>query len=400
MLKTNCVHLIIMALSDTKLRNISGKHYDGPAEITDAEGLSARITPSGTIAFQFRYRWDGKPVRLTIGRYPAMSLKDARVCVAELRELHASGVNPRSHFSSPGDDVTLKVCLDQWWDKYVTGLRPNTQTLYKSVVYNTMYTQFPDTPVHSIPVSHWVRFFDKQEKENKKKARVLLVQLRSVMNWCMSRQLIPSCELMKLSIKSIGKRSDVGTRVLTYGELAKVWVALENSKIHSSNRILHQLLLLWGSRLSEMRLATMADFNLDDMIWTTPSSVSKMGNVIRRPIFSHVQPYIERLMNIGNHVLFPGMELDKPIDRSSSNLYMAKLREGIDIPEWRTHDFRRSLVTNLSSEGVPPHVTEKMLGHELGGVMAVYNKHDWMKEQKEAYELYADKIFWHVKRLG
>ncbi|CDH18332.1 Integrase (fragment) [Xenorhabdus bovienii str. kraussei Quebec] len=78
---------------------------------------------------------------------------------------------------------------------------------------------------------------------------------------------------------------------------------------------------------------------------------------------------------------------------------MKKLRESIDIPEWRTHDFRRSLVTNLSSEGIAPHVTEKMLGHELGGVMAVYNKHDWIDEQKEAYELYADKIFWHVKQL-
>lgn len=44
-----------------------------------------------------------------------------------------------------------------------------------------------------------------------------------------------------------------------------------------------------------------------------------------------------------------------------------------------------------------PHVTEKMLGHELGGVMAVYNKHDWLVEQKEAYELYADKVFFHVK---
>ncbi len=79
---------------------------------------------------------------------------------------------------------------------------------------------------------------------------------------------------------------------------------------------------------------------------------------------------------------------------------MNKLRKSIDIPEWRTHDFRRSIVTNLSSEGVMPHVTEKMLGHELGGVMAVYNKHDWIDDQRSAYEMYADKIFWHVKKLA
>ncbi|EGT7584812.1 site-specific integrase [Salmonella enterica] len=389
-----------MALSDTKLRSIHGKPYSGAAELTDGDGLSARITPTGTVTFQFRYRWNGKPVRLTVGRYPATTLKEARVIVGEMRSLYMKGVNPKNYFARSDGELTLKECLDQWWDKYVTDLKPNTQTLYKSVVYNTMYTQFADTPVANIPVSAWVRFFDKQESQNKKKARVLLLQLRSVVNWCISRQLIPSCELLKLSVKNIGKKPDVGSRVLTYTELAKVWLALENSKITSSNRVLHQLLLLWGARLSELRLATASEFNIDDLIWTTPEEHSKMGNIIRRPIFDQIKPYVERLLNTGNKILFPGQKLDKAIDRSSANLYMKKLRGKIDIPDWRTHDFRRSLVTNLSGAGIMPHVTEKMLGHELGGVMAVYNKHDWLAEQKEAYELYADKIFWHVKQIG
>lgn len=389
-----------MALSDTKLRSINGKPYSGTAEVTDGDGLSARITPTGTITFQFRYRWNGKPVRLNVGRYPSTSLKDARVIVGEMRALYMKGVNPKNYFTRSDGELTLKECLDQWWDRYVSDLKPNTQTLYRSVVYNTMYTQFEDAPVANIPVSAWVRFFDKQESLNKKKARVLLLQLRSVINWCISRQLIPSCELLKLSVKNIGKKPDIGSRVLTYSELAKVWLALENNKIVSSNKVLHQLLLLWGARLSELRLATAIEFNMDDLIWTAPGEHSKMGNVIRRPIFYQVKPYVERLLNNGNNILFPGQELDKAIDRSSANLYMKKLRDKIDIPEWRTHDFRRSLVTNLSGEGVMPHVTEKMLGHELGGVMAVYNKHDWLPEQKEAYELYADKIFWHIKQLG
>ncbi|BEO24336.1 integrase [Serratia marcescens] len=389
-----------MALSDTRLRSLQGKPYSGVPELTDGDGLSARVTPSGTISFQYRYRWDGKPVRLTVGRYPSTSLKEARIIVGEMRALYSKGINPKVYFTRADGELTLKECLDQWWDKYVSGLKPNTRTLYQSVVYNTMYTEFKDMPVANIPVSLWVRFFDKQEKDNSKKARVLLVQLRSVVNWCISRQLIPSCEVMKLSVKNIGKKPDVGHRVLTYSELAKIWLALENSKIVSSNKWLHQLLLLWGARLSELRLATAAEFNMRDLIWTTPVAHSKMGNVIRRPVFQQVQPYIERLLNMGNPVLFPGQELDKPIDLSSANTYMRKLRKGIVIPEWRTHDFRRSLVTNLSSEGIMPHVLEKMLGHELGGVMAVYNKHDWIEDQRKGYELYADKILWHVKQLG
>lgn len=44
-----------------------------------------------------------------------------------------------------------------------------------------------------------------------------------------------------------------------------------------------------------------------------------------------------------------------------------------------------------------PHVTEKMLGHELVGVMSVYNKHDWLNEQKEGYEKFANALFKQIK---
>lgn len=328
-----------MALSDTKLRSIHGKPYSGAPELTDGDGLSVRITPVGTITFQYRYRWNGKPVRLTVGRYPAVTLKDARVIVGEMRELYTKGIPPKNYFTRAGGELTLKECLDQWWDNYATTLKPNTQTLYKSVVYNTMYTEFEDMPVAHIPVSSWVQYFTRQEKKNIKKARVLMLQLRSVINWCISRQLVPSCELLKLSVKTIGKKPDVGKRVLTWTELAKIWKAMEESKLVTSNRVLHQMTMLWGPRISEMRLATPAEFNMDDMIWTTPEEHSKMGNVIRRPIFKQMEPFVERLLNAGNDVLFPGKFLDRALDSSTASLYIRNLKKGIDIPHWTTHDF-------------------------------------------------------------
>ncbi len=38
--------------------------------------------------------------------------------------------------------------------------------------------------------------------------------------------------------------------------------------------------------------------------------------------------------------------------------------------------------------GVFPHITEVMLGHTMTGVMAVYNKHDWLEDQRVGYELW------------
>lgn len=85
-----------MAISDTKLRSIYGKPYSGPSEITDSDGLGIRITSKGIISVQYRFRWDGKQHRLGLGRYPAITLRDVRSMVADLRELVDKGIDPRT----------------------------------------------------------------------------------------------------------------------------------------------------------------------------------------------------------------------------------------------------------------------------------------------------------------
>lgn len=389
-----------MALSDTNLRKILNKPYNKSPELTDGDGLSVRITQKGTISFQFRYRWKGKPVRLTLGRYPSLSLRDARIMVGEMRDLYDKKIDPKTLLSGGTSDMTLNDCLEYWRDKYVSTLKEKTQLLYDSVVYKNLYSVFPDTPVNNIQVKDWVKYFDKQEEINPKRAKAILVQAKSMIHWCLSRQVIESCELTKLSPKNIGVKADVGERVLTYKELAQIWLAIEQSRASTVNKLLHQMLMLWGARLSELRLARVDEFDMDSLIWTVPKEHSKMGNVIRRPIFSQMEPMVDKLLTLFDDAMFPCQDLHKSITVSAANRYIKRIREGMDIPDWRTHDFRRSLVTNLSSEGVMPHVTEKMLGHELGGVMAVYNKHDWLNEQKKAFELYADKLFWYIKNAN
>ncbi|MCW8332011.1 tyrosine-type recombinase/integrase [Photobacterium sp. SDRW27] len=95
---------------------------------------------------------------------------------------------------------------------------------------------------------------------------------------------------------------------------------------------------------------------------------------------------------INESVLFPGQDLNKPISIAAANRYIRRIRDNLPLEHWRTHDFRRSLSTGASELGVMPHVVEKMLGHELGGVLAVYNKHYWLEDQMVAYERYTDKL--------
>ncbi|MFL4153023.1 tyrosine-type recombinase/integrase [Escherichia coli] len=391
-----------MAISDTKLRTIYGKPYSGPQEVADADGLSVRISPKGVIQFQYRYRWHGKPNRLGLGRYPSLSLKDARQITADLRKLYFSGTDPRTYFEEKVENsMTVAQCLDYWFDNYVsTTLREKTQALYRSTVMKRMHDAFPNRPASSITVKQWVDLLTEEEKDNPRRARQVLSQLRSAISWCMRRQLIDSCAIMSIQPRDFGSRAEVGDRVLSYHELAKIWLAIERSRASTSNKLLHQMLMLWGARLSELRMATKTEFDLLDNVWTVPKEHSKMGNVIRRPIFEQIKPFLEKAMTTYNDVLFPGEDINKPISIAAANRFVNRIRGGMDLGYWRTHDFRRTLVTRLSEMNVEPHVTERMLGHELGGIMSVYNKHDWIEAQRKAYELHADKLFWHIRSIS
>lgn len=142
-----------MAISDTKLRSIYGKPYSGPAEITDSDGLGIRITPKGVISFQFRFRWEGKQNRMGLGRYPALTLRDARNIVADLRESADKGIDPRTLAggNKSKSKPTVKDCLDYWKENYVdVTLRAKTIALYKSTVIKHMRDAFPGIPVEDI----------------------------------------------------------------------------------------------------------------------------------------------------------------------------------------------------------------------------------------------------------
>lgn len=68
-------------LSDKKLKALQGASRDAPEMYADGEGLSVRASKQGQLSWVFSYRLGGrgsKLERLTLGRYPDLSLKAAR----------------------------------------------------------------------------------------------------------------------------------------------------------------------------------------------------------------------------------------------------------------------------------------------------------------------------------
>jgi hypothetical protein len=80
-----------MALSDVKVR--SAKPEAKAYKLTDGEGMVLLVHPNGSKYWRLRYRFGGKKM-LALGKYPEVSLADARARRDEARKLLANGVDP------------------------------------------------------------------------------------------------------------------------------------------------------------------------------------------------------------------------------------------------------------------------------------------------------------------
>ena len=73
------------------------------------------------------------------------------------------------------------------------------------------------------------------------------------------------------------------------------------------------------------------------------------------------------------------------------------------VSDWRLHDLRRTCVSGMARLGVAPHVADKVLNHQTGtisGVAAVYQRHEFLAERKNALERWGAHIASLKRKVG
>jgi len=110
-----------MPLTDAQVRQAKprAKSYT----LADSGGLALFVTPRGTKHWHFRFTWKGKQPRISLGSYPQVSLRQARLLRDEARIQLAQGDDPRSTrvererngVSNNNDEETCAALVERWF---------------------------------------------------------------------------------------------------------------------------------------------------------------------------------------------------------------------------------------------------------------------------------------------
>jgi integrase len=339
---------------------------------TQVSGLALRVSQSGHRSWTFHYTLD-KRRRLTFGNYPSISLSSARTRADEARAAVAAGNDPR---------LTTTETLRDICELYLAreGYKLRSAEWRRGVLERHVYPTLGQRPIAEIRRSEIVRLLDRiEEQSGPAMADQTLGIVRKVMNWHATR----SDDFRSPIVKGMARTKPSERpreRVLTDDELRKIW-AINNGVFGSFVRFL----LLSAARRGEVAGMTWAE--IDGADWTLPAARNKTKVDLVRPLSKAAQDILQ-MPKQGEFVFTT--HGTTPI--SGFSKFKAALDRASGTDGWHIHDLRRTARSLMSRAGVPSDHAERCLGHVIGGVRGVYDRHEYHREKARAFEALAAEI--------
>jgi len=217
---------------------------------------------------------------------------------------------------------------------------------------------------------------------------------KTFLRWCVGRAVLDQSPAEGVPRPSKEVARD---RVLDDNELA--YVILAAQKIGGPYGGIVELLALTGQRREEVARLQWDELNLAQRVWTLPKSRTKNAKAHVVHLSDQSMAALTRADQPGPYVF--SLLGTKPFQEFSRAKRLLDQLSG--VTGWRLHDLRRTCVSGIARLGVAPHVADKILNHQAGtisGVAAVYQRHEFLLERKEALDRWGAHVAQIVARLS
>jgi integrase len=171
-------------------------------------------------------------------------------------------------------------------------------------------------------------------------------------------------------------------------------------------RLALKLQLLTAQRRGEVATAEIAEFDLDTAWWTIPGHKSKNGLSHRVPLSPQSLKIVKQAIELtgDSDYLFPSPHSGESISSSGEKVTAKSIKAGaltrainknravISIDNFSTHDLRRTAASQMTSMGINRLVVSKILNHVESGITAVYDRHSYDNEKRQALNMWGQKV--------
>ncbi|WP_027142104.1 site-specific integrase [Mesorhizobium sp. WSM3626] len=440
------------ALTQKKIDALAKKRPTAKLEIADGgqAGLYLAVGPR-VMKWIVRYRAASQNVKLGIGDYgqqrPALGLHDARKAAqAKLQEV-SEGRDPRlGGNAAKRRNLAVEEAFDDFIDRHGKAKnKASTVDDNQGFIDREIKPQWRGRKIQSISRHDIVDLVDgiahgKRDAEGNilapgrpQSAVRVRALLSKAFSWFAAKGIVVDNPFRDIEVPAPPVARD---RVLSDDEIRWFWQATD--EIGWPFGDLARLLLLTAQRRDEVAAAPWTEFefgqieispstvgdlspgqlaqlgqgaDIREPLWSIPPERTKNGRRQNLPLVRQVVEILRALPRYedddGNESPFIlSTNARTPIsgyskakkDIDAAMLLAAREEAGdptLSIAPWTFHDLRRTAASGMARLGVAVHVVEAVLNHKSGkisGVAAIYNRHDYAREKREALTAWANLV--------
>ena len=374
----------------TELQVKGAKPKDKRYMMRDDKGLYLRVDTSGNKYWILRY-WDQKKEhQISLGPYPDLSLKDARIKRDEIQTARAKGENPLSiigHFPQVFADVVaewLKVRMSDRAESYVrtVRIRLNRYILPKIGAK-------PLSKITSADILQICRNIENLgHDETARRVKTLIGQVYSFAIAAGYAESDPTAALQGALKPKIHKH------YATFTNPSEIAILMRAMKAYPYTVMRCAMLfsVYTFARPGEVRSAEWTE--IKDDVWDIPAGKMKMKRRHIVPLSSQVKAVLDELRPITGkgRWLFPSPR-ENGHCMSENGVRVAFRTIGFTKEQITPHGFRAMFSTIANGHGINRDVIERQLAHvENNTVRGAYNHAEYMPERIKLMQWWADYL--------
>lgn len=384
------------------------KEYSVPDK--KIEGLNIRVRPTGAMTWIFRFQVGKKHEKITMGRYvklkpeTGMTLEQARTEAGRYRSWLENNKNPKLELAREQREQDEAKTFDDAFasfdekrlSKQLRG--EQARTIYiRDIKPFIGHIKLDELRIHDLN-----KVFDaKVDESGKRKAGAIGAChkiINQVINHALALNMLGAHPAPHLKSKDVGGGSKVTKRNLSFSELKTLLTSLPSWRTEPSNVRLMQFLLGCGQRISAVLEMRWSEVDWQEKVWWLPASSEDRHTKSQESRKVPLSDYLLALLKEQREsvpskwkFVWPQLLVDK-VQEPAAVRALIKRNLPNDFERFSPHDLRRTFISRCSEMGLDIVAIEKTVGHQLPGMLRVYNHHDYLEEQLVVLQAWGEKL--------